>query len=71
MNNKKPIILAIEDFKTELTQSINELLQKHQLPMYLIEPIFTNMAKEVSTQAQIELLNTRKQYEEGEKENEA
>lgn len=70
MNKQKPMILAIEDFKIELEQTINSLLQKHQLPLYLVEPMFINIARTVNTQAQQEILMAREEYERGEKENE-
>jgi hypothetical protein len=48
MNNNKPILLAVEEFKIDLEQTINNLLQKHQLPIYFIEPTFTNIANQIS-----------------------
>ena len=63
MNNNKPLILTIEDFKIEAEQAINGLLQKYQLPIYFIEPFFTNVAKSIQIQAQQELKMAREQYE--------
>ena len=64
MNNNKPILLAVEEFKIDLEQTINSLLQKHQLPIYFIEPTFTNIANQIKMQAQYEVEQARKQYEE-------
>lgn len=58
---QKPIILRIEDAKQELIQSVNDILQKHGLSCYLIEPTFADLYAQVRATAQNELAQARAQ----------
>lgn len=58
---QKPIILRIEDAKQELTQSVNDILQKYGLSCYLIEPTFADLYAQVRASAQNELMQARAQ----------
>lgn len=46
--NEKPIILAIEEAKSDLETAVNEILKKHQIPFYFLEPIFADLYKQVA-----------------------
>lgn len=58
---QKPIILRIEDAKQELTQSVGDILQKHGLNCYLLEPMFAELYAQVRASAQNELMQARAQ----------
>lgn len=46
--SEKPIILAIEEAKSDLETAVNEILKKHQIPFYFLEPIFADLYKQVA-----------------------
>lgn len=56
---QKSIILEIDEAKQELVQCVNEILQKHGLNCYLMEPIFAELYAEVKAEAQRELAQAR------------
>ena len=58
---QKPIILRIEEAKQELLQSVNDVLQKHGLNCYLLEPVFTDLYAQIKASAQNELMQARAQ----------
>lgn len=60
---QKPIIVRIEDAKIELMQDVNEILQKHELNCYLLEPIIANLYNQVKMQAQDELVQAKAQMD--------
>lgn len=55
---KKPLNLAIEDFKTD----IGKLVTKAQLPAYILEPIIKELYNECTMLAQQELEKARQEY---------
>lgn len=57
----KPIILEIEEAKQELIQSVNDILKKHGLNCYLIEPTFAELYAQVKAGARNELAQARAQ----------
>ncbi len=59
----KPLIIEIEEAKIELTQCVNEILQKHGLNCYLIEPSFAELYAQVRATAQNELAQAKAQME--------
>ena len=59
--NQKYIIVAIDDAKRELVQCVNNILQKHGLNCYLIEPVFAELYANVKATAQGELAQARAQ----------
>lgn len=62
---QKPIILEIDEAKRELAQCVNDILQKHGLNCYLIEPMFAELYSEVRATAQRELAQARAQTNQG------
>ena len=56
---QKNIILEMEEAKQELVQCVNDVLQKHGLNCYLIEPMFAELYAQVKTSAQRELEQAR------------
>ena len=60
---QKPLIVRIEEAKEEFAQYINELLRKHELNCYLIEPMFAELYAQVRSSAQNELAQAKAQIE--------
>lgn len=58
---KKPLILEIEEAKQELIQCVNDILNKHGLNCYLIEPTFAELYAQVKAGARNELAQARAQ----------
>ena len=56
---QKPIIIEMDEAKQELVQFMNELLRKHGLNCYLIEPIVAELYSQVRATAQNELAQAR------------
>ena len=58
---QKPIILEIEEAKQELIQSVNDIIAKHGLNCYLLEPAFAGLYAEIKAGAQRELAQAKEQ----------
>jgi hypothetical protein len=58
---QKSIILEIDEAKRELVQCVNDILQKHGLNCYLIEPMFAELYAQIKATAQNELMQARAQ----------
>ena len=56
---QKSIIVALDDAKRELVQCVNDILKKHGLNCYLIEPAFAELYAQVKASAQNELAQAR------------
>lgn len=59
---QKSIILEMDEAKQELIQCVNDILKKHGLNCYLMEPVFADLYAEVKATAQRELAQA-KQHE--------
>ena len=59
--NQKPLILEMDEAKQELVQCVNDILQKHGLNCYLIEPMFAELYAQVKATAQNEVAHARAQ----------
>lgn len=57
----KPLILAIEEAKNEIVQAINNAIQVHNLPCYMVDMILTDMSAQVKTGARNELEMAKEQ----------
>ena len=51
----KPLIVEIEEAKTELIQCTNDILKKHGVGCYLLEPVFAEVYAQIKTTARNEL----------------
>ena len=51
----KPLIVEMEEAKQELAQCVNDILQKHGLNCYLIEPTVAELYSQIKITAQREL----------------
>lgn len=60
---QKSIILEMDEAKQELVQCINEIMRKHGLNCYLMEPTFAKLYAEMKAGAQRELAQARAQEE--------
>ena len=58
---QKPIILEMDEAKRELIQCVNDILARHGLNCYLIEPMFAELHTEIKATAQRELAQARQQ----------
>ena len=56
---QRSIILEMDEAKQELIQCVNEILTKHKLPCYLIEPTFAELYTQIKACAQNELAQAR------------
>ena len=61
---QKNLIIEIDDAKNELAQCINDILRKHGLNCYLIEPVFAELYAQVKATAKQELAQARAQTKE-------
>lgn len=53
---RKPLIVEIEEAKTELIQCTNDILQRHGVGCYLLEPAFAEIYAQIKTTARNELV---------------
>lgn len=60
---QKPLILRMEEAKQELIQCMNEILRKHGLNCYLIEPAFSELYAQIRSSAQNELAQAKGQMD--------
>jgi hypothetical protein len=60
---QKPIILEIEEARQELVQCVNDILTKHKLSCYLIEPMFAELYTEIKAGARNEIAQARAQVQ--------
>ena len=56
---QKSIILEMDEAKQELIQCVNEIMNRHGLNCYLMEPMFAELYAEVKATAQRELAQAR------------
>lgn len=66
---EKPISLILEEAKNEYVNAINEITRKYNLPMYLVDMIFTILYREINDIKNKELKQDINYYEESLKEN--
>lgn len=59
----KPLILELDEAKKELVQSVNEIMQRHGINCYLLEPIFAELYAQVKATAQNELAQAKQMAE--------
>ena len=55
----KSIILEMDEAKQELVQCVNEILRKHGLNCYLIEPMFAELYTQIKASAKNELAQAK------------
>lgn len=58
---QKSIILALDEAKIELVQSINNIIRKYGLSCYLVEPFFDDIYSDIKRIAQDELSQAKKE----------
>ena len=56
---QKSIILEMDEAKQELIQCVNEIMRKHGLNCYLMEPTFAELYAEVKAEAKRELAQAK------------
>lgn len=61
MNNERPMILEIEDFKQQIIAIINEAMQVKKIPCFILEPIMNDFVTQVGMGAKAELERARQQ----------
>ena len=59
----RPLILELDEAKQELVQSVNDIMAKHGLSCYLLEPSFAELYAEMKAGAQRELAQAKSQME--------
>lgn len=60
----KPFILEIDEAKAEMVASINDIIQRHQLPFYIVEMIMGNIYTQIQSAAKSELEMAKSQVSE-------
>ena len=66
--NKKPLPIRLREAKEELFENLNTILQETELPCYLIEPIISELHRQVSDAANREYEQAKAQQYESEQE---
>lgn len=61
---KKPLILEIDEAKKEIIQVINNAIQVHKLPCYVIDMILSEIGAQIKDGAKNELAMAKQQVEE-------
>lgn len=61
---QKPFILEVEEAKLEIIQVINNAIQVHNLPCYLVDMILSDISAQIKEGAKNELAMAKKQVEE-------
>lgn len=56
---KKELILEMDEAKQELVQCVNDILDRHGLSCYLIEPMVADLYAQVKANAQNELAQAK------------
>lgn len=59
----KPLVIVLNETKTELVSVINNAIQQNGLPCYLIEPILSELLTQIKEGARNELQMAREQIE--------
>lgn len=65
---QKPLILEIEESKTEIIQAINNAIHIHKLPCYIVDMILTELRAQVKEGSRNELEMAKEQVKQMEKE---
>ena len=60
---QKSIILEMDEAKQELIQCVNDVLRRHGLNCYLIEPMFADLYAQIKATAQNELARAKAEME--------
>lgn len=63
---QKPVILDIEEAKLELIQCINNALDVHKLPFYIVDMILSEISAQIKEGAKNEIKAARQQMDNGE-----
>lgn len=61
MENKKPVIIEMEEVKNEFVQTVNNALQNRGIPCYFLELIIKDIVRELQTGAKNELEMAKEQ----------
>lgn len=59
MPNEKELIIRISEAEQEFVTAVNSILQKHQLPFFLFEPIISNVHRQISDGKTAELADAK------------
>ena len=60
---QRPFILEVDDAKKEIVQSINNAIQVHGLPLYIVDMILSELSSQVKEGAKQELAMAKAQVE--------
>ena len=63
---KRPFILEMDEAKREIVQSINNAINVHGLPLYIVDMILSELCAQVKDGAKQELAMAKQQVEEQE-----
>lgn len=63
---QKPLILEIDEAKTELINVINNAIQVHRLPLYIVDMMLTEIGTQIRDGAKSELAMAKAQVKKDE-----
>lgn len=63
---QKPLILEIDEAKLEMVQCVNNIIQVHKLPFYVIDMLLSDIGSQIKNAAKDELKAAREQMNNGE-----
>lgn len=63
---QKPLILEIDEAKLEMIQCVNNAIQVHKLPFYVIDMLLSDISSQIKNAAKDELKVAREQMNNGE-----
>jgi hypothetical protein len=63
---QKPLILEIDEAKLEIVQCVNNIIQVHKLPFYIIDMLLSDIGSQIKNAAKDELKAAREQMNNGE-----
>lgn len=58
---KRPFILEVDEAKKEIIQSINNAIQVHKLPFYILDMVLSELSSQVKEGAKNELEMAKQQ----------
>lgn len=63
---QKPFILEIDEAKSEMIQCVNNVIQVHKLPFYIIDMLLSEISAQIKNATKDELNMAREQMNNGE-----
>lgn len=59
--NARPLVVEIDEAKKELVQAVNNVIQTHAIPFYILDMIVSEIGTQIKEAANAELAQAREQ----------